>query len=52
MAATIRTAIGIAIGLFLLYWLFVIVARSVLNVDIPDPADLMPDYVKRALPYR
>ena len=50
--AAIRMTIGLAVGLLLFYWLFVIAARSMLHVDLPDPADLFPADLRRLVPHR
>jgi len=50
MAAFLRTTSGIAVGLIVLYWLFVLLARHMLGVELPDPAGLLPSGWRDHLP--
>lgn len=51
MSAFLRTIGGIAIGLILIYWLFVLLARAMLGVELPDPAGLLPARWRGFLPH-
>jgi hypothetical protein len=50
MEDTFRMMAGAAIGLVMIYWLFVLVARSEFGVHLPDPVDVLPAGWRGALP--
>jgi hypothetical protein len=50
MSNVVRMALGLSIGLLGVYWVFVAVSRSILGVELPDPAALLPDSVRYYLP--
>jgi hypothetical protein len=52
MVSYLRLIIISGIGLIALYWLAVIVARSTIGVEMPDPTDLLPQSWRGHIPRR
>ena len=50
MSDSFRMFSALAIGLIIFYWVFVIVVRSTLGIELPDPVDLLPVAWRQALP--
>jgi hypothetical protein len=50
MSDSVRVIVASAIGLLGAYWLFVVIARSAFGIELPDPADALPQEWRAHIP--